>query len=57
MWRGAEKLGMDEKPLRLNIANGPGLDPQRMDHPPAGLALAAPTPQGCTLDPGPYGVV
>jgi len=44
MWRGAENLGMDEKPHRLDIANGPGLDPQRMDHPPEVQALAAPTP-------------
>jgi hypothetical protein len=44
MWRGAENLGMDEEAHRLDIANGPGLDPQRMDHPPTVQALATPTP-------------
>jgi hypothetical protein len=42
MWRGAENLGMDKVPHRLDIANGPGLDPQRMNHPLTVQALAAP---------------
>jgi hypothetical protein len=57
MWRLAENLGMDEKPHRLDIVFGPGLDPQEMDHPPAVQALAAQTPEGYILDPGTYVVV
>jgi hypothetical protein len=42
MWRGKENLGMDEEPHRMDIKNGPGLDPLRMGHPPTVQALAAP---------------
>jgi hypothetical protein len=44
LWRGAENPGMDKEPHHLDIANGPGMDPQRMDHPPTIQALAAPKP-------------
>jgi hypothetical protein len=44
MLRRTENLGVDEEPRRIDIKNGPGLDPQRMGHPPRVQALAAPTP-------------
>jgi hypothetical protein len=57
MWRGKENLGMDEEPHRMDIKHGPGLDPQRMGHPPTVQDLPAPTAQGSILDPGSLGVV